>query len=116
VHDDWVAYNVGIDVDDEYKVVAFRADDRFKGITLFHHASCPQNHVPADALLRDYFRQCLLANVRGAGERDGEELEHGPDEGDEDLGREKWSKPTIGGNSWVEIELANRLSGFQRME
>jgi len=68
VHQLFDAYDISINPDDNYKVIAFRPTSR--GITGKHldQEYFARSDAPVDSLLRWHFRQAVLGNMRGAGE------------------------------------------------
>jgi len=78
----------------------------------FDHCSNTPEERPLAPLLRDHFRQCVLAHVKGAGST-AEEFDYDFAEGQVDLSEvEKWAdSPT--GKEMLELELARRLARFR---
>ena len=74
----------------------------------------PKYH-PSDALLREHFDQCVLANVKGAGEQRDDWVDS---EDDHDLSDfSNWGR-RIGGDkgpSRLELELATRLYSHETL-
>ncbi|KAF2185832.1 hypothetical protein K469DRAFT_707505 [Zopfia rhizophila CBS 207.26] len=68
VHQLFDAYDISINPDDNYKVVAFRPNSRVVGGQHLDPAYFARPDAPVDSLLRWHFRQAVLANMRGAGE------------------------------------------------
>ncbi|KAF8573888.1 hypothetical protein K439DRAFT_1398775, partial [Ramaria rubella] len=70
VHDLFDSYLFGINPDDEYRITDFREDQEFNGRQLWINENADPRHRPSDDLLREHFRQCVFANVKGAGRQD----------------------------------------------
>ncbi|KAI9781088.1 MAG: hypothetical protein M1839_006366 [Geoglossum umbratile] len=69
IHQLFDSYHIAIDPDDNYKIVCFRRNG--KGIAGDHldQRFLEDPLRPVDQLLRWHFRQAVLANMRGAGNR-----------------------------------------------
>ena len=68
IHHEFDAFNVSINPDDNYKVIAFNAiGGNIEGRYLDRELFTPPD-APVDEILRWHFRQAVLANMRGAGE------------------------------------------------
>ena len=103
----WDAYFYGVDVDNDYRIIAFGPDSEYDGQQLYIDPQKPPHYRPSPDLLRDHFKQCVLANMRGKGERD-DLWDH---EDPHDLSGEIW-QASSGGYTRLELELATRLGGL----
>ncbi|KAG9037473.1 hypothetical protein FRB95_005412 [Tulasnella sp. JGI-2019a] len=113
VHAFFDDYQFGIDPDDNYKITefAFRGGE-LNGRQLFTAPHVGVKYRPSPELLREQFRQCILANVRGTGRAaedffDEEEVH--------DLSNTAVWTYRAGGDpdqpSWIELEVRSRLLG-----
>ena len=68
IHQLFDAYDISINPDDNYKVVAFRPTGRNIEGKHLDQELFTRPDAPVDNLLRWHFRQAVLANMRGAGE------------------------------------------------
>ncbi|CCX32810.1 Similar to conserved hypothetical protein [Coccidioides posadasii str. Silveira]; acc. no. EFW14745 [Pyronema omphalodes CBS 100304] len=70
IHQDFDQYLLLVNPDDHYKIIVFDPDlDGLDGRILDPVCRNPEDpHRVSDQLLRWHFRQCVLANMRGAGE------------------------------------------------
>jgi hypothetical protein len=94
---------------ENYRIYDFTPDGEFDGGTLWINQAVPPKYRPSDALLREHFRQCILANIRGAGER----LDQMWDpEAEHDLQDVATWGTRVGGYSRLELEMAHRLNSL----
>ncbi|KAF7982885.1 hypothetical protein HWV62_25130 [Athelia sp. TMB] len=111
IHDLFDAYAFGINPDNEYSIIAFTTtaqDDGLDGRQLWINGRVERKYQPSDVVLREHFKQCVLANVKGAGMR----IEDLMDPSDEhDLSQfSRWGeRMDCGGKSRFELELGSRL-------
>lgn len=91
---------------DDYRIVSFGPDADFDGHNLYINPAIPLKYRPSPELLRSHFKQCVLANMKGAGARD----DLWDREDSHDLSGQVWQKAS-GGYSRLELELATRLKG-----
>lgn len=75
---------------------------------MWRNPATQAKYLPSDELLRRQFHNCVLANVREAGQQ--------PDwrswDPEEEMNLEDgsgWGEKVLGGRSRLELELANRL-------
>jgi hypothetical protein len=92
-----------------YRIVDFTEGGRLDGHMLWINQNVEPRYRPSDALLREHFKQCVLANVKGADQQKEDWMDL---EDDHDLGNlSDWGQ-RIGGDegpSRLELELASRL-------
>ncbi|OBZ79901.1 hypothetical protein A0H81_01457 [Grifola frondosa] len=108
LHDAWDSYRFGVNADAGYIVIPFVAgyDDIAGKILKLDHITDPTIR-PLDDLLRDHFLQCVLKNMKGAGEPNWD-YEDALDDGSMDLSRSDiWGSKE--GQAHLEFELAHRL-------
>ncbi|RPB22709.1 hypothetical protein L211DRAFT_862611 [Terfezia boudieri ATCC MYA-4762] len=107
IHTMFDQYLISVNPDDSYKVVVFDEDIHGLDGRVLDPVCRDRNdpHRVSDELLRWHFRQCVFANMRGAGEPI---FEHDFSSGDMIgvISREKYGKERL------EMEVAARLRGF----
>ena len=93
---------------DNYRITDFREDQEFGGRQLWIGENAHPQHRPSDALLRDHFQQCSLANVKSAGR---ERNAFFDSEGDFDLKdfTRRGEKVSKGQPTRLELEVRSRL-------
>ncbi|KAG9028550.1 hypothetical protein FRB95_006369 [Tulasnella sp. JGI-2019a] len=107
------SYQFGVNPDDNYKMTefAFRGG-RLDGRSLYINQNVDAKYRPSPDLLREHFRQCVLANVKGNG-RPAEDF-FDPEE-DHDLNNTAVWTYRSGGDpdqpSRLELEVRSRLVG-----
>jgi len=106
-------YQIGVNPDDEYRITDFGASNPH--VTLdgrqFHIADVEGHFRPSDDLLRDHYRQCVLACMKAAAEparlrRFDPDIDLGP--GGFNLEEGNWWSGAQG-KGQMEVELAARL-------
>lgn len=102
----WDDHLLAINVNDDNRVISFHPSGFYDGGTLYTDPNTPEMYQPSPALLRYQFRQCVLANMKGAGARD-DFWDH---EDTHDLSQDVWQQ-TSGGMSRIELELRTRIMG-----
>lgn len=107
LHDLWDLYLYGVDVNNDYRIVAFSPMNEYDGRKLFINPQTPPQYRPSPELLRNHSEQCVLANMKGAGERD----DIWDPEDPHDLSQPVW-QASSGGHARLELELATRLGAL----
>jgi len=109
IHSRFDHYDFAINPDNGYRIVDFTEGGRLDGHMLWINQNVEPRYRPSDALLREHFKQCVLANVKGADQQKEDWMDL---EDDHDLGNlSDWGQ-RIGGDegpSRLELELASRL-------
>jgi len=103
-------YRFGINPDDNYRIVPFTENAARQPMrpTLWINTEAEEKHRPSDAILREHYKQCVLANVKGAGERPEGWMDPEDEHDLSDYAR--WGGRMIsGGKSRFELELGSRL-------
>lgn len=92
-------------------MVAFTpAADYLDGQHMWVNTDVAERYRPSQDILREHFRQCILANVKGAGRQEFDDDPWDP-EVDIDLqNTERWSHGT--GRERLELEMRARLEGL----
>ncbi|GJJ07143.1 hypothetical protein Clacol_001343 [Clathrus columnatus] len=108
IHDLFDAYDFGINVDDGYRIHDFTDDGELDGLMLWINENVERKYRPSHQLLREHFRQCVLANVKGAGKRREDWID--PEENDDLSNFEIWGR-RVGDQqpSRLELEIRSRL-------
>ncbi|KDQ19435.1 hypothetical protein BOTBODRAFT_170536 [Botryobasidium botryosum FD-172 SS1] len=114
-HQLFINYQIAVDPDNGYRITDFqRRDptDTLDGRIFYMNPDLPDCYRPSPALLRDHFRQCVLANLKAPEPQDGSrrfdpEIDLGP--GGFDLAAGGWWS-TSEGKEQFEVELRGRLA------
>ncbi|EDR14597.1 uncharacterized protein LACBIDRAFT_292051 [Laccaria bicolor S238N-H82] len=113
IHNRFDDYDFAINPDNGYRIVDFTEGGKLDGHVLWINQNVEPRYRPSDALLRDHFSQCVLANVKGAGEQRDEWVDF---EDDHDLSDfSNWGRRMGGGLSRLELELATRLNSHETL-
>ncbi|KAI0248181.1 hypothetical protein BJV78DRAFT_1238640 [Lactifluus subvellereus] len=108
-------YTIGVNPDDNYRIYDFVGRDPNRsphGRLFYRNMNVEQRYRPSLDLLRDHFRQCVLRNVKGAGEANDTQRRFDPDidlhVGGFNLETGSWWS-TSEGKKQLEAELNGRL-------
>jgi len=112
IHDGFDNYEFGINPDKNYQIYDFTDAGEFDGRRLWINETVDPKYRPSAVVLREHFRQCVLANIKGAGQQSEDWFDP---EDEQDLSIfSNWGVPDgHGGPSRLELELRARLLSSQ---
>ncbi|EDR14023.1 uncharacterized protein LACBIDRAFT_305376 [Laccaria bicolor S238N-H82] len=109
IHSRFDAYDFAINPDRGYRIVDFTEGGKFDGYVLWINQNVEPKYRPSDDLLREHFKQCVLANVKGAGEQKDDWADPEDDHDISDFSTWEQKTGDDKGPSRLELELAARL-------